>query len=108
MKAEITRVSINHYNLGAYSCHKFRNSGGVSIYVHQSLQYTPMDFEEFCINQVIEVCAVKLYYCTNNICILTIYRAPTGTFSHFLKSLEAIYINKNVTVRLCTIVTQNC
>jgi hypothetical protein len=38
-KAEITRVSINHYNLGAYSCCKFRKSGGVSIHVHQSFQY---------------------------------------------------------------------
>jgi hypothetical protein len=49
-----------------------------------------MDFEEFCIDQVIEVWAVKLYYRNNYICILTIYRAPTGNFSHFLKSLEAI------------------
>jgi hypothetical protein len=63
-----------------------------------------MDFEEFCIDQVIEDCAVKLYYHTNNICILTIYKAPTGNFSHSLKSLEAI-LNKiytrSINIILC-------
>jgi hypothetical protein len=36
-KAEIIRTSINHYNLGAYFCRKFRKSGGVSIFVQHNL-----------------------------------------------------------------------
>jgi hypothetical protein len=46
-KAEITRISINSYNLGAYFCRKSRKDGGVSIFVHQNSQYTPTDLDEF-------------------------------------------------------------
>jgi hypothetical protein len=45
IKAEILRISINNYNLGAHYCHKSRKSGGVGIFVHQSLQFAPMDFK---------------------------------------------------------------
>jgi hypothetical protein len=89
-KAEITRTSINNYNLGAHYCTKSMKNGGVGIFVNQSLQYAPIDLEEFCIDKIIEVCAIKLYHSTDNICILTVYRAPTGHFLHFLNSLEAI------------------
>jgi hypothetical protein len=53
---EITQTSINHYNLGAYFCRKFRKKGGVSIFVQQNLQYTSTDLDD----QEIEVCAIKL------------------------------------------------
>jgi hypothetical protein len=42
-------------------------------------------------DQTIEVCAVKLYHPSGNICILTVYRAPSGNFIHFLNILEAIF-----------------
>jgi hypothetical protein len=53
---------INHYNLGASFCRKLRKNGGVSIFVHQNLQCSPIDLEEFCTDQEIEVCAVKLHH----------------------------------------------
>jgi hypothetical protein len=82
-KAEITRTSINNFNLGAHYCRKSLKNGGIDIFVHQSLQYEPIDLEEFCIDQIIDVCAIKLYHSTDNICILTVYRVPTGNFLHF-------------------------
>jgi hypothetical protein len=39
--SEIIRTSINQYNFGAYFCCKIRKNGGVSIFVHQNIQYTP-------------------------------------------------------------------
>jgi hypothetical protein len=90
--AEIIRTSINQYNFGAYFCHKIRKNGGVKIFVHQNIQYTPIDLEEFCTGQEIEVCAIKLHHSTNNICILTVYRAPSGNFVYFfLNTLEVIH-----------------
>jgi hypothetical protein len=65
-------------------------NGGVGIFVHQSLQYAPIDLEEFCVDKIIEVCAIKLYHSIDNICILTVYKAPTGNFLHILNSLEII------------------
>jgi hypothetical protein len=41
-------------------------------------------------DQTIEACAIKLYHPSSNICILTVYRAPSGNFIHFLNTLEAI------------------
>jgi hypothetical protein len=63
------RISINNYNLGIYYCRKAMKNCGVDIFIHQSLQYTPFNLEEFCIDQVVEVCAMKLYQPSNNICI---------------------------------------
>jgi len=40
--------------------------------------------------QDIEVSAIRLLYNSCNIYILTIYRAPTGNFTCFIKKLEAI------------------
>jgi hypothetical protein len=76
---------ILNYNLGASFCHKLRKNGGVSIFAHQILQCSPIDLEEFCTDQEIEVCAVKLHHHINNICILTVYRAPTGNYTYFFK-----------------------
>ena len=45
-----------------------------------------------------EACAFRLLYNSYNICILTIYRAPTGNFTCFIKKLEAI---------LCSLYTLN-
>jgi exonuclease III len=91
--AEILRTSINQYNLGAYFYRKSRKNGGVRIFVQQNLQYTPIDLEEFCLDQEIEVCAIKVHHSTNIICILMIYRAPLGNFVHFLNTLGVI-LNK--------------
>jgi hypothetical protein len=58
--------------LGAYFCHKSRKNGDVCIFVQQNLHYTPTDLEESCLDQEIEVFAIKLHHSTNNICILMI------------------------------------
>jgi exonuclease III len=88
-KLEITCIIIKFYNLEAYFCHKSKN-GGVCIFVHYKLQFTPTDLNEYCIDQDIEICAVKLHHFPSNICILTVYRSPTGNVSCFLNNLEFI------------------
>jgi hypothetical protein len=45
-----------------------------------------------------EACAIRLLYSSYIICILTVYRAPTGNFTCFIKKLEAI---------LCSLYTLN-
>jgi hypothetical protein len=89
-KLEITCIAIKFYNLGAHFCHKSKKNGGVCTFVHYNLQFTPTDLDEFCIDQNIQICAVKLHHFPTNICILTVYRSPTGNFSCFLNNLESI------------------
>jgi exonuclease III len=38
----------------------------------------------------LEVCAVKLHLLSREICIITIYRSPSGNFQYFIDNLEKI------------------
>ena len=49
-----------------------------------------VDLQKFSHEQDIAVGAVKLSVNSLNICILSIYRAPSGNFLHFLDKLEVI------------------
>jgi hypothetical protein len=52
--------------------------------VHESLQYTPIiNLKKFCMDQEIEVWAIKLHQYLSNICILSMYRSLSGNFTHF-------------------------
>jgi hypothetical protein len=51
---EISCVNFDSYNLGSYFCRKQKN-GGVTIVVHETLQYTSVDLNEFCIELDIEM-----------------------------------------------------
>jgi hypothetical protein len=84
-KPEITCTVIKSYNLGTSYCHKFKKNCGVSIFNHQNLQFTHSDLDEFCTDQEIEICAVKLQNVSTNIYILTIYRSPNKKFFTFFK-----------------------
>jgi exonuclease III len=80
---EMTNTVIKSYNLRTYFCRKFKKNCGLSIFILQNLQFTHIDLDEFCTDQEIEICAVKLHNFSTNICILTVYRSPTGNFLHF-------------------------
>jgi exonuclease III len=87
---EISCTHINSYNLGAKYCRVHLKHGGVSIFVHETLSFTTIDLSEFCIDQDIEICAIKLHFSFGNFCIMSVYRAPSGNFIHFLSSLDSI------------------
>ena len=48
------------------------------------------DLRKFSHEQDIEEGTVKLFVNSLNICILSIYKAPSGNFAHFLDKLEKI------------------
>jgi hypothetical protein len=56
-------------------------NGSVALFILQCYQYASINLVEFCIDQATVVCATKLFHPSDNICILTIYRAPTGNLS---------------------------
>ena len=85
---EISYVNIDFCNLGACFGIKSQKNGCVSIFVHETLQYTSFDFNEFSTDLDIEIYAVKLHYSSSNICVLITYRSPSGNFSYFLNTLE--------------------
>jgi hypothetical protein len=44
----------------------------------------------YCKDKDFEVCAVKLHFNTRKICIIAIYRAPSGNFDSFINKLDTI------------------
>ena len=87
---QLEKFHIEEYNLGAHYCRKQCEEGGVAIFVHNSLGFTNVEIAQHCKDQYVEICALKLSFGTQNICILTLYRAPSGKFSMFLLPLNTI------------------
>jgi hypothetical protein len=85
---EINSLHINPYTLGASYCRTNHNYGGVSILVYETISFTPMDLSNFSHEQDIEICAVKLHLVFATLCILSVYRSPTGNFLLFLSTLD--------------------
>ena len=79
-------------------CHHKINSTYVKCYtlgakycgVCEELFFPTIELDGFCIDQDLEVCAVKLHISSFVFCILCVYRPPTGNFSCFLSSLGSI------------------
>jgi hypothetical protein len=80
---EIDFIYMDQYKLGAKFCRESRKSGGVGIFVHDILQCTNINLDEFCEEQDIEACAVKINLLSLTICIISIYRSPMGNFLYF-------------------------
>lgn len=90
---ELQLIHLNDYTLGANYCRKFFHKGGVSIFVYNKLKYNTINLEEFTVETDIEACAISLPINSlreKKLCILTIYRSPSGNFINFLKRLDMI------------------
>jgi hypothetical protein len=73
---QLEKIHIENYKLGSHYCRQIHEKDGVSIFVHNSLEFTNTDIAQHCKEQDIEICALKLVFGTMNICVLTLYRPP--------------------------------
>ena len=51
----------------------------MSVFVHNSLKFTSLDIDNYCIDQDFEACAIQLNSEHDKLCVLAIYRSPQGT-----------------------------
>ena len=86
----IQKANIANYNLGAYYCRQYTKCGGVCIFVQKSYQFTTIELSEYCREQDMEVCALKMVHSPFNLIVVSIYRSPSGDFIIFLKKLEGV------------------
>jgi hypothetical protein len=49
-----------------------------------------VDLDSHCIEQDFAVCAIRLIHSPVNLCVLSVYRSPSGNFDTFLMKLEGI------------------
>jgi len=48
------------------------------------------NLEKDCIDQDIEICKLKVKLNTIYVCIIAIYRAPSGNFNQFINKLDTL------------------
>jgi len=83
-------LTTENYKLGGSYCRTMYEMGGVCIYVQESLNYVRLDLEKYCQDKNFEVCAIKIHLDTKSVCIIAIYRAPSGNFDLFLSKLDVV------------------
>jgi len=89
-KFELNQINVDGFRLGAAYCRQVIKRGGVCIFVQNNLKYTNIDLDKYYKVQDIEVCVLKLKSTFINVCIMAVYKAPTGNFKLFLSGLDDI------------------
>jgi hypothetical protein len=89
-QAELPLTLVDSYNLGASYCRTLHAKGGVCILVQDGVKFTSLDLTKFCKDKDFEACACKIYLNSKRICIIALYRAPSGNFDMFVKMLDNI------------------
>ena len=89
-QAELQHTFIDSYNLGVSYCRTSHVKGGVCIFVQDGLRCTSFDLPKYCKDKDFEACACKIYLSSKRICIIAIYRAPSGNFDMFFTKLDNI------------------
>ena len=87
---EIENRSMPYYTLGAKFCRKNMKQGGTCIFVHESLECNLIDLQKYCVEQEIEICAIRMVVATTDIYVISIYRLPTGDFATFIQGIDEI------------------
>ena len=107
---ELAAFHVENYVLGSSYCRQLKLKGGVCIFVQNNLRFTPLNVDEYCVDQDIEVCAIHLHSTHNKLCILAIYRSPQGNFNTFLTKLDLVlqkFFKLNFTLVVCGDVNVN-
>jgi hypothetical protein len=76
---ELKQTSLDSYSLGADY-----------ILVLGKLKFVNIDLAKYCKDKVFEICAIKIYMNTRKICVIAIYRSPSGNFDTFMSKLDTI------------------
>jgi hypothetical protein len=87
---QLQLVSLEEYNLATEFCRQSFHKGGVCMFIHKRHSFADINIRDTCKDKELEACAVKLKISTIILCILIIYRSPSGNFRFFLKGLENI------------------
>ena len=82
---ELSHVNLENCTIGAQFCRSHYAKGVVVMYIHNNLNSTNIDLSKYCKEKDIEICAVKLNLNASAVCIITVYRSPSGNFNHIYK-----------------------
>ena len=103
-REELASFHVENYVLGSSYCRKLKNKGGVCIFIHNSITFTSIDIENYCLDQDFEACAIRLSSKHGAFCILAVYRSPQGHFNTFLTNFDLTlhkFYNHNLNFIIC-------
>ena len=93
------QAEIPNYN-SYHSIRSFRNSGGISIYTHNS--YNSKKIPELCyISENIEICTVEVKLGNDSMYVIGIYRPHSGTVDGFIHEIETVLCSPIISNRRC-------
>jgi exonuclease III len=87
---ELNSPHIPSYKLGATYYRNILKWGGVCIYINESIEYSNINLNQYCMEQDLEVTALKFKFNKRNFIILCGYRAPSGDFQYLIENLDYI------------------
>jgi hypothetical protein len=79
-----------NYYLASNFSHQSSIGGGVCIHIKSDLECNIIDVTQYCIENVIEVCAAHMKVKNHSITLLRVYRSPCGSFDEFAEQLEIL------------------
>ena len=85
---ELDHLNIEGFKLCTAYCRQTIKRGGVCIFIQNNLEYSKIDVNKYCKDQVIELCILNLKTTFFSSYIMVVYRAPTGNFNLFLNRLD--------------------
>jgi exonuclease III len=63
---------------------------GFCVFVHKTTSFYIINIHDFCKDKDLEASALRLEFQPTKICIIQIYRSPSGNLQFFLNGLESI------------------
>jgi hypothetical protein len=101
---ELASFYVEYYVLVSCSCRKSESEGGVCIFVYNSIKFTSIYIDNYCLDQDFEACAIHLNSKHDKLCTLATYTSPQGNFSTFLTNLDLTlhkFFNQNLNCIVC-------
>jgi hypothetical protein len=88
----LSLVSIDNYVLGLCFSRCSYQKGGVCIFVCNDLCFSHVDLSNYCVEKILEICAVKIESNSLGVVIVCLYRSPAGDFYKCLNLLERVLL----------------
>ena len=90
VEPKLLMIKPENYYLASNFSRQLNTGGGVCIYCKLDLTCNVVDISKYCIEKVIEACAIQMKTGNMTFIFLCIYRSPSGNIQVFINQLEII------------------
>jgi hypothetical protein len=88
LQKNLSLVNIENYSQGSNFSRSRYQKGGVCIFIRNNVCFSHVDLFNYCVEKIVEICAVKLEFNGRGLIIVCLYGSRAGDFYQFLHLLE--------------------